>query len=62
MTPVQGTEFLIYLTFVRQTSSVILLLALRAREGNSDISDIRFGSRGNHWKEVFPVVYELNAM
>lgn len=53
VTPVWGVEFLIYLTFVRKTSSVILLLASCAAEGNPDISDICFGSRGNCWKEFF---------
>lgn len=53
VTPVWGVEFLISLTFVQKTSSVILLLASCAAEGNPDISDICFGSRGNWWKVAF---------
>lgn len=46
-------EFLIYLTFIGETTSVILLLALCAGEGDSDVSDIYFGSTGDLYREAF---------
>lgn len=52
-----GVEFLIYVTFVRKTTRVILLLASCAAEGNPDVSDICFHRKGNQWREAF---FKLN--
>lgn len=63
---VWGVEFLIWLTFGRKTSIVVLLLAWYKWGGKPHISDIFFGSRRNCWREnLFPLpqaAYELNAM